>query len=231
LFVSGTLTRSSSDTLLDDGSDERIAPIVPGSKFTGSNRMDLDSYPVFEFDIVRNVEQLVVEGGLVGVIGDYRENIHVTVGLRSDPGDRAEEIECVDGGIEVVTNSLEEDRRSLTVWVELGSVDDEAPVLWFSGVSSVTTASSFRSRRVSMTRSRSSVTAQYGSRWRTSPRSFNRVKLVPTVSGFASMASAISTSICAIVVFDEKSDNALARRLSFEIRRVLEALNVDRHVL
>jgi hypothetical protein len=44
--------------------------------------MDLDSYPVFEFDIVRNVEQLVVDGGIVGVIGDYRENVNVTVSLR-----------------------------------------------------------------------------------------------------------------------------------------------------
>jgi hypothetical protein len=41
----------------------------------------------------------------------------------------------------------------------------------------------------------------------------------------------LPTSICAIVVVDEKSDNALARRWSFEIRRNLEALIADRQVL
>ena len=89
---------------------------MPGSNFTGSNRIVLDSHLVFEIDIVRNVEQLVIDGGIVGAIGDYCDNVHVTVGLRGDPGDRAEKIECVDGSIEVVMNSFEEDRRSLTVW-------------------------------------------------------------------------------------------------------------------
>jgi hypothetical protein len=41
----------------------------------------------------------------------------------------------------------------------------------------------------------------------------------------------LSTSIRAVVVSDEKSEDALARRWIIEIRRVLEALDVDRHVL
>lgn len=77
--------------------------------------MYLNSDTVFELHVVGDIEELIVDSPIVGLIIDDSQHIDVAVWGRSLTSDRAKEHECINAGSEAVANVLEESRHGFTM--------------------------------------------------------------------------------------------------------------------